>query len=67
MDGVGVSRCKLLYMRGIIKKILLFSTENYIHCPTINYSRKEYKKECVCLYTTLLCTHCKSTILQLKY
>ena len=30
---VGVSRCKLLYPKGINNKVLLYSTENYIQCP----------------------------------
>ena len=38
----GVSRRKLLYMKGIINKILLYSTENYIQCPVINHNGKEY-------------------------
>ena len=38
---VGVSRCKLLHIEGI-NKVLLYSTENYIQCPVINYNGKEY-------------------------
>ena len=55
---VGVSRCKLLYMKGIINTILLYSTENYIQCPMVKYNGKEcYKKNvCVCITESLYCT-----------
>ena len=39
---VGVSRCKLLFMKGIINKTLLYSTENYIQGPMIKHNGKEY-------------------------
>ena len=32
---VGFSRCKLLYMKWINNKALLYSTQNYIQCPMI--------------------------------
>ena len=47
---VGVSRCKLLYIGWINNKVLLHSTENYIHYPMINHSIKEYNKR-MCIYT----------------
>ena len=31
--NVGVSRCKLLYIEWINKKVTLYSTENYIQYP----------------------------------
>ena len=31
---------KLLYIGWINKKVLLYSTGNYIHCPVIIYNRK---------------------------
>ena len=45
---VGVSRCKLLFMHGIINKVLPYRTETCNQCPGINHSGKEYiLKECV--------------------
>ena len=41
---VGVSRCKLLYIDWINNTVLLYSTENYIQYPKVNYNRKECKK-----------------------
>ena len=41
---VGISRCKLLYVKWINNKVLLYSTENYIQYPMINHNGKEYKK-----------------------
>ena len=38
----GISRCKLLYIESINKKVLLYSLGNYIHYPMINLSGKEY-------------------------
>ena len=38
----GVSRCKLLYIRWINNKFLLYSTENYIQYPMINYNGEAY-------------------------
>ena len=49
---VGVSRYKILYIEWINNKVLLYSTENYIQYPMINYNGKEYikrKKACVCV------------------
>ena len=37
----GISRCKLLYIN---KKVLLYSTGSYNHCPVINQKGKEYEK-----------------------
>ena len=39
-----VSRCKLLHLEWINSKVLLHSTGNYIQCPVINHTRKEYEK-----------------------
>ena len=41
-EGVGVSRCKLLYVEWINNKVLLYSTGSYIQYPMIKDSRKEY-------------------------
>ena len=46
----GVSRCKLVYIEWINKKVLLYSTENYIQYPGINHNGKEYEKGCVYIY-----------------
>ena len=49
--GVGhVSRCKLLYIECINNRVLLYSTENYIQYPMINYNGKEYIKKCIYMY-----------------
>ena len=47
----GVSRCKLLYIECINNKVLPYSTGNYVQYPVINHNGKEYKKECVYIYT----------------
>ena len=54
---VGVSLCKLLYVKWISNKVLLYSTENYIQYPLINHNGKEYEKT-MCMYITesLSCT-----------
>ena len=41
---LGVSRCKLLHIEWMDKKVLLYSSGNSIHCPGINHNGKEYKK-----------------------
>ena len=46
----GVSRCKLLHIEWMGKKVLLYSTGNYIQYPGINHSGKEYKKEYIYVY-----------------
>ena len=48
---IRASRHKLLDMKGINNKVLLYSTKNYIPCPMISHNGKEYfKKECVYAY-----------------
>ena len=49
-NGVGVSRCKLVYIEWINNKVLLYRTGNYIQYPVINHNGKEYKKECMYMY-----------------
>ena len=39
------NRCKLLYVKWINSKILLYSTGNCIQSPEINHNGKEYKKK----------------------
>ena len=41
----GISRYKLLYIKEINNKVLLYSTENYIQYLVINYNGKESEKE----------------------
>ena len=36
-----------LYVGWINKKVLLYTAENYIQYPVINYNGKEYEKECI--------------------
>ena len=38
----GISRCKLLNIKWIKIKVLLYSTGNYIQYPVINHNGKEY-------------------------
>ena len=46
----GVSRSKWVYIEWISKKVLLYSTGNYIQYPVINHNGKGYKKECIYIY-----------------
>ena len=41
----GISRCKILYVEWINKKVMLYSTGNYIQYSVINHNGKEYEKE----------------------
>ena len=41
----GISRPKFLYREWINKKVLLYSTENYIQYPMINHNEKENFKK----------------------
>ena len=52
------SRCKLLYIEWINKKVLVHSTENYIQYPMINHNGKVYFKKNVyiCINESLRCT-----------
>ena len=45
-----ISRCKLLYIEKINNKVLLYSTDNYIHYPAISHNTTEYEKECIYMY-----------------
>ena len=40
----GISRCKLLHLEWINKKVLMYSTGNYIQYPVINHNGKESKQ-----------------------
>ena len=50
----GINRYKLLHIKYVNNKVLLYSTGNYIQYPIINHNGKEYEKEyicvCVCVY-----------------
>ena len=51
MEGeFGVSICKLLHTEWINKKVLLYSTGNYVQYPVINHNGKGYEKECIYMY-----------------
>ena len=46
----GFSRCSLLHIEWMENKVVLYSTGNYIHCPGINHSGKEYLKKYLSIY-----------------
>ena len=64
----GISRYKLLYIKQINNKVLLYSTGNYIQYPVIHHNEKQYVKEYILNHLAVheKLTHCKSAILQLK-
>ena len=64
----GISRCKLLNVEWIIKKVLLYSTGNYTQYPVINHNGKNMKRN-VCIYITesLCCTPEINTALWINY
>ena len=53
----GIRRCKLVYVEWINNKVLLYSTENYIQYPVINYNGKEY----IYVYLNHFAVHLKLT------
>ena len=58
----GINICKLLYLKWINYKVLLFSSGNYIQYPVINHNGKEYEKEYiyVCIYIYIyICIYIK--------
>ena len=79
-DGRGISQelvisgYKVLYIRQINNKVLLYSTGKYIQYLIINHSGKEHEKEYIYIYIKnnhfavqrKLIQHCKSTMLQFK-
>ena len=46
----GISTCDLLYMAWVNNKVPLYSTENYIQYPVLNYNEKNMKE---CIYTVV--------------
>ena len=52
----GISRYKLLYIRWINRKVLLYNTGNCIQHPVINLNRKEYEKIYLYITESLCCT-----------
>ena len=54
----GISRHKLLYIKQINNKVLLYSIGNDIQYPVINWNGKEYEEEYVylCITESLCCT-----------
>ena len=71
----GIIRCKLLYVRWINNKVLLYRRGNYSQYPVINHHGKKYGKECVCIYIyiylynciTLLCSRHEHNIVNQLY
>ena len=47
---LGISRYKLLYIKQISNKDLLYSTGNYTQYLVITYNGKEYEKEYIYMY-----------------
>ena len=43
-----MSGYKLLYIKWINNKVLLYNTGNYIHYPVINHKGKEYEEIYIC-------------------
>ena len=63
----GISRCKLLYIGWINKKVLLYSTVNYVQYPVKIIMEKNMKKYIYLNHFAVhqkITQHCKSTILQ---
>ena len=53
----GISRYKLLHIKRINDKVLLYSTGNYSQYPEINCSGKNIKKNLfLCITESLFCT-----------
>ena len=48
-EEFGICRYKLLCIKQINKKVLPYSTGNYIQCPLINHNGKEYAEKYVCI------------------
>ena len=46
----GISKYKPLHVKQRIRKVLLYSTENYIQYPIIDHNVKESEKEYMCIY-----------------
>ena len=46
---LGVSRCKLVFIRWINNKVLPYSARCYIQYPMIHQKGKQYKKLYVCV------------------
>ena len=58
----------VIYREWINNKVLLYSTENYIQYPMINYNGKEYFKNVyMCKTESLCCTAEINTTLQINY
>ena len=56
----------------IYRKVLVYSTGNYIQYPVINHNGKEYEKECIyyiyiCITESLCCTPETNTTLLINY
>ena len=65
----GISRCRPSHTEWI-NKVLLSSTGKYGQYSVINHNRKEYEKECLCMYNwiTVLCSrNLHNTVNQLHF
>ena len=49
-----ISRWKLLYIRWINSKVLLYSTGNYIQCPVLNQNGKNMKNNYIYIYICIM-------------
>ena len=70
--GFGISRGKLLHIRWIKNKVILYNTGNYTQYSMTNHNGKEYEKNIyiyICINESFCCTeltqHCKSTIVKM--
>ena len=55
----GISRYKLLYIKGINNKAILYGIGNYFQYHGINHNGKKFEKECIYAYiykTKSLCS-----------
>ena len=65
---VGISRYELLYIEWRDKKVLLYSTGNYIHYPAINHNGKEYERtDCACMYNWITLLQSNNMVNQLYF
>ena len=52
--GVGISRCKVLYIGWINHKVLLYNTGHYIQYCVLSHNREEYIYIYIHIYTHIL-------------
>ena len=59
---VGTRRRKVFYIEWINRKVLLYSTDNYIQYPMINHNGKSIKNVYICITESLGCTAVINTL-----